>query len=289
MINEYAYRRFPLCMAFRRLIDSDLPAGTSGLNEDSVRAYSASLYKIDGRISYYRAQLFGKVINSLSSDQKARLAALKAKNGVGNWDATLPDPLESLQLQQGVNVAVMTYASEIYAWYAGSVDADVYFCPERQGTYFGSFYLKDWPAMGNPDYSIDEQLTANAGQNLYKILTSDQLNQLTNVINLQRTSLQSIVNTREQVSIELRKYLDGGAADSTAVQSLSEAYGSYDGEIIYLYAKYFSQIYQSMSSEQKDQIETLASNLGYVAPQGAFLYSQPIAMPEIENTDFMFK
>ena len=25
------------------------------------------------------------------------------------------------------------------SWYAGSVTADVYFCPERQGTYFGSF------------------------------------------------------------------------------------------------------------------------------------------------------
>ncbi len=289
MINEYAYQRFPLCKAFRRLIDNDLPPGTTGLNEDSVKAYSASLYKIDGRISYNRARLFGQVINSLSNDQKSELAALKAENGVGNWDANLPNPLDVLQLQQDVSVAVMTYASEIYAWYAGSVEADVYFCPERQGTYFGSFYLKDWPAMGNPDYSINEQLTASAGQNLYKILTSDQVNQLTNVLNLQRAFLSSIVSTREQVSIELRKFISGGTADSTAIQTLSEAYGSYDGEIIYLYAKYFSQIYQSMSSEQKSQLQDLAGNLGYVAPQGAFLYSQPITMPEIENTDFMFK
>lgn len=259
------------------------------MNEDSVKAYSASLYKIDGRISYNRARLFGQVINSLSNDQKSELAALKAENGVGNWDANLPNPLDVLQLQQDVSVAVMTYASEIYAWYAGSVEADVYFCPERQGTYFGSFYLKDWPAMGNPDYSINEQLTASAGQNLYKILTSDQVNQLTNVLNLQRAFLSSIVSTREQVSIELRKFISGGTADSTAIQTLSEAYGSYDGEIIYLYAKYFSQIYQSMSSEQKSQLQDLAGNLGYVAPQGAFLYSQPITMPEIENTDFMFK
>jgi hypothetical protein len=41
----------------------------------------------------------------------------------------------------------MTYAGDIYSWYAGSVEADVYFCPERQGTYFGSFYLKDTPVM----------------------------------------------------------------------------------------------------------------------------------------------
>ncbi len=289
MINEFAYKRFPLCKAFRRLIDGDLPTGTKGLNEDSVKAYTASLYETDGRISYNRAKLFGLVINSLTSDQKIKLAALKALNGVGNWNADLPNPLDTMNLDPDISVAVMTYASEIYAWYAGSVEADVYFCPERQGTYFGSFYLKDWPAMGNPDYSIDEQLTADAGQDLYKILNSDQYSLLTNVVNLQRSSLSSIVTTRRQVSVELRKFINGSAADSTTIQSLSEAYGSYDGEIGYLYAEYFSQVYQSMTSDQKSQITGLANKLGYVAPDGAFLYSEPISMPLIENTDFMFK
>jgi hypothetical protein len=289
MINEYAYMRFPLCKAFRRLIDGDLPSGTTTLNEDSVKAYSARLYKIDGEISYNRAKIFGQIISSLSSAQKATLDALKGKNGVGNWNAGLANPLDGMQLQQDVNVAVMTYASEFYAWYAGSVEADVYFCPERQGTYFGSFYLKDWPAMGNPDYSIDEQLTANAGQNFYKILNSGQLDTMKNIINLQRSSLTSIVNTRQQVSIELRKFMSGAVADSSVIQNLSLTYGSYDGEIIYLYAKYFSEVYRSMTSDQKTQLLLLSNDLGYVSPSGAFLYSQPIAMPEIENTDFMFK
>jgi hypothetical protein len=35
------------------------------------------------------------------------------------------------------------------------VEAETFFCPERQGTYFGSFFLKDGPVMGNPDYTID--------------------------------------------------------------------------------------------------------------------------------------
>ena len=29
-----------------------------------------------------------------------------------------------------MDVSVMTYASEMFSWYAGSVDADTYFCPE---------------------------------------------------------------------------------------------------------------------------------------------------------------
>lgn len=162
-INEFGYKRFPLCKAFRRLIDGDLPLGTSGLNMYVVMSYTSDLYRIDGLISYNRAQLFGQVINSLSTTQKAKFDALKNLNGIGNWDSTISNPLEALKLQQDVNVAVMTYASEMYAWYAGTVKSDVYFCPEWHGTYFGSFYLKDWPAMGNPNYTIDEKMTADTG------------------------------------------------------------------------------------------------------------------------------
>lgn len=46
----------------------------------------------------------------------------------------------------------LTYASEFFSWYSGSVEADTYFCPERHGTYFGGFYMKDMPAMGKRDY-----------------------------------------------------------------------------------------------------------------------------------------
>jgi hypothetical protein len=173
------------------LIEGDLPEGKTELDEEAVKTYSAQLYKIDGEISYNRAQLFGQVISSLSTQQASQLNALKALNGVARWDSSLQDPLKDLHLSQDVNVAVMTYASEMYAWYAGSSDADVYFCPERQGTYFGSFYLKDWPAMGNPNYTINEQLTANAGQNFLNILTQDQSNLISGIVGLQKESLLS--------------------------------------------------------------------------------------------------
>jgi hypothetical protein len=289
LINEYAYMRFPLCKAFRRLIDGDLPPGTTELDEDAVKEYSAQLYALDGAISYGRAQVFGNVISSLSSQQLEALNALKNLNGIGNWDSTLEDPLQDLQLPQDVNVAVMTYASEIYSWYAGSVTADVYFCPERQGTYFGSFYLKDWPAMGNPNFTINEQLTASAGQDFLNILSGAQSNQITGIVDSQKESLFALVDVRESVSIELRKFLSQGTADSSVIISLSKDYGRYDGEIIYQYATQFSQVYHSLSGDQITALEALADSLGYLDPQGAFVYSEPIAMPEIENTDFLFK
>jgi hypothetical protein len=289
LINEYAYKRFPLCKAFRRLIDGDLPTGTTGLDQKEVQTYSAELYRIDGEISYNRAKLFGQVIGSLSTEQKAEFDALKALNGVGKWDSTLTDPLKDLHLEKDVNVAVMTFASEMYAWYAGSVEADTYFCPERQGTYFGSFYLKDWPAMGNPNYTINEQLTATAGQEFLKILNTEQSELITGLVGLQKESLLSLVTSRQNISTELRKFLSGSTADSSLIYSLSDEYGRHDGMIIYLYASHFAQVYKSMSEEQKVTLKSLADDLGYIDPDVAFLYSEPISMPEIEDTDHFFK
>ena len=288
-INQFGYKRFPLCKAFRRLIDGDLPSGTTGLNKDVVMAYTADLYRIDGLISYNRAQLFGQVLNSLSTAQKAKLVALKGLKGIGNWDANVTNPLEKLQLQQDVNVAVMTYASEMYAWYAGTVKSDVYFCPERHGTYFGSFYLKDWPAMGNPNYTIDEKMTADAGTNLLAILSTTQADLIRGIVDLQRASLTELVLRRTDISTELRKFMAGQTADSTSVIALSKRYGELDGQLSYFYATNFSQVYKSLSTDQKAKVLALANTLGYINPTGAFLYSQPIAMPTVTNTDFMFK
>jgi len=288
LINEFGYKRFPLCKAFRRLLDGDLPAGTTGLNKNAVMAYTAELYRIDGQISYDRAKLFGEVIASLSTAQKAKLDALKKLNGIGNWDATLSNPLEKITMQENLGVAVMTYASEIYAWYAGSVESDVYFCPERHGTYFGSFYLKDWPAMGNPNYTIDEKMTADAGSNLLAILSASQSDQITGIVDLQRNALTELVQRRTDISNELRKFLASETADQNSVLTLSARYGELDGELSYYYATNFAQVYQSLTAEQKAEVISLANNLGYINPSGAFLYSQPIEMPEIINTDFMF-
>jgi hypothetical protein len=289
LINQYALKRYPLMKAFRRLNEGDIPSGTTGLDMDAVMEFSAELYAIDGEISYNRAELFGDVINSFSSDQLAQIEVLKGLNGVGNWDDALFNPLEGLGLDQDISVGVMTYASEMYAWYAGSVTADVYFCPERQGTYFGSFYLKDWPAMGNPNFTINEQLTASAGQDFLAALNSTQSDFITSLVDIQSDALLELVDRREDISVELRKFLTMQSADETSVLSLSERYGELDGEIVYNYATNFAVVYQSLSEEQKSELQILVDDLGYIHPDGAFLYSRPIDMPEIINTDFLFK
>lgn len=286
-INDFAYMRFPLLQAFRRLKESDFPAGTSVLDNQAVEQFTASLYNLDGKISYERAKLFGEVIASLSADQRIKLDALKNLNGAGNWNRTLQDPLRDLHLNKDINVAVMTYASEMYSWYAGSVISDVYFCPERHGTYFGSFYLKDWPAMGNPNYTINEQLTASAGKDFLSVLSADQSAKIDLLLNNQRAALNEMVQTREQISSELRKFMNGSQPDSLLIISLSEKYGELDGRISYLYATVFTEIFNTLTTGQKDRLSSLVQNLGYQQPAGAFLYSQPITMPVI-NSGFQF-
>jgi hypothetical protein len=287
-INEFAYSRYPLLKAFRRQFDGDIPAGSAGLDSAAVVAYTADLYRIDGRISYRRAQLMGGIVTSLTTAQRAALDSLGALNGIGNWDRTLTDPLQSLHLAPDVSVAVMTYASEMYAWYAGSVEADTYFCPERHGTYFGSFYLKDWPAMGNPNYTIDEQLTATAGEQFLAIMTPSQAAVVTGLVGLQRTALYETVDRRTDISTLLRGFAAGQAVDSAAVMDLSARYGELDGQMGYWYAVHFSHAWDALSTAQRAQVTALADSLGYLVPAGGFLYSQPIAMPEIMNTDFLF-
>ncbi len=287
-LNEFAYRRFPLMQAFRRQLEGDLPAGSSGLDSAAVVGAMADLYRLDGQISYGRARLMGGVVASLTVAQRAALDALKARRGVGNWDRTLSDPLQPLHLDRDVNVAVMTYASELYAWYAGSIDADVYFCPERHGTYFGSFYLKDWPAMGNPNYTIDEQLTASAGQSFLQVLTGAQAAQVTGLVGLQRGVLQRIVERRRDVATLLRGFQTGAPVDSAAVVALSADYGALDGQLAYWYAARFRAVRSSLTAAQRARVDSLVDRLGYVAPSGAFLYSAPIPMPAIGSTDSLF-
>jgi hypothetical protein len=288
-ISEYGYKRFVLIKAFTRLLDGDLPAATTGLSEDAVKAFSAELYHLDGEISFARAELYGKLVSSFTNDQRIYFDAMKGK-GMKEWPVvTEPDDIRGLD--RDVKVAVMTYAADMYSWYAGSIEADVYFCPERHGTYFGSFYLKDIKAMSDPTYSIPTNLTGDLGETMLQKLTPDQAQLITSLVTTQKPSLQGLVAARTQISTELRKFLTGGVADKATVLSLSDKYGMYDGEIIYNMAVNFSKVGQSLSADQKAQMTALRTELlgDQAHPTGAYLYSEPVPMPEIPNTDFLFK
>jgi hypothetical protein len=229
-------------------------------------------------------------------------------------DAQVRDRLQGLPQETGL--AGMTYASDLFSWYAGSVEADVYFCPERQGTYYGSFYIKDAPAIGHEGYGINEQLTATAGSALSDAgkgyVTASQAELLTSLVDRQRDNLyasptSSIVGVRTLIATLLRSLLttsDPTDAIKAQVLALSETYGDLDGENNYYYATAFAQLYKTLSADQKTKLAALRKSImsgtysdgtpfDFSVCTTPFLYSAAITdttvlAPYISNTDYLF-
>jgi len=312
----YGYQRFALMKAFRRVMDGDIPSGSAGLNLNAVKKVSNALYLIDGQISFDRALLYANIYGSLDATQKAYLDAMVGK-GWSSWpditNTQIQDKMKNLP--QGSAVAVMTYASDIFSWYAGSVDADVYFCPERQGTYYGGFYIKDAPAIGHEGYAIDEQLTATAGAALCDsakgYVTADQATVMSSLVATQKDNLYagtvSIVGVRTQIATLLRTLRTSTAASEsvkTQVLALSGTYGDLDGENNYNYIKVFAQVYGTLTADQKTALMALRKQImsgtysdgtpfDYTTCTTPFLYSAVITdlsllAPYIAYTDYLF-
>jgi hypothetical protein len=291
-INLYAWKRYPLMKAFRRLLDGNVPAGTTGLSVDAVKSASSDMYLLDGQISYERAVAYAAIYRSLSAEQKTYLGAMVGK-GYNSWpDRSEPDVSDRTRgLSQDEVVAVMTYAGDLYAWYAGSVTSDVYFCPERHGTYFGSFYIKDAPAVGHPGYSIDETMTATVGRALTEsgqgYISGAGAAIMNGLVSTQRENLyagsaSSMVAARTTISEALRSLITSAAPSAqaladvkAAVDAHSRVYGALDGENNYHYATTFHRLYNNvggsyMTSAQKASLSALRKKYMTVTyPDGA--------------------
>jgi Spy/CpxP family protein refolding chaperone len=284
-IRRFADMRLPLIKAFRRNLEGDLPTGSNGLDKTAVMKYSADLYGLDGLLAFQRAKVMGEIIHGLSDQQKAALAKLKFGDS-RTWP-DLPEQLDKRSMSHEVNVAVMTYVSEMFAWYAGSLEADTYFCPERHGMYFGGFGMKTAPAMGKQNYSISTTLTGDSGEAFLATLTDSQRKLITDLIDLQRQDVIGIVKTRREISMELRRFQKGESADKDKVLAMSKRYGELDGEMSYLYATAFAQVGKTLTTQQRQTLAGMRES-NPSDPRGPFLYSSPINMPKIENTDFLF-
>jgi len=295
--DDYGYARFPLAQAFRRLIDGEVPSGHTELSREAVKAYSAHLFAIDGQMSYLRAQAYANVLGSMDAGQKAVLDAMKG-HGAADWQQPATEPA-ALRNHGAYSVQLRTYAGEMLAWYVGSKDSDVYFCPERQGTYFGSFFMKDIKAMHNPNYTIDSNMTAEMGDAFLAALDSTQRAQITGLVTEQKQDLLAIVAKRDEIAATLRNFLNpGGTVDQATVVSLARQYGELDGEISYYYATNFSAVGNSLTAAQQTTLTTLRKTATAEDDGSAdydnqcgngYLYSAPLAAPPaVMNTDFMF-
>jgi len=282
---QFAYNRLPLINAFRRDLEGNIPAGTSGLDQNAVKEYTASLYSIDAEMSCGRAETTGAILQSLTEEQKAYLDAM-AFDDFNTW----PDVPEDTGLKTGMTnsefVCVMTYASEMFSWYKGSVESDAYFCPERHGTYFGGFFMKDYNAMNNPDYFISTSVTGDKGQEFLDLLDEGQRKLIEEIIPAQKDAITEIASIRRQVSTELRKALAGQSFDEQQVSALIKRYGELDGTISGLYAQRFAEVNRTLTDEQRTALVKLRDL--DAAADGTYLFSALVKTPELPDTDFFF-
>jgi hypothetical protein len=162
----------------------------------------------------------GGILIELGAEQRTYLDAMV---GAGRLDwPDVEEPSDVRNLDRDVKVAVMTYAGDMFSWYAGSVEADACFCPERQGTYFGSFYLKDAPAMGNPGYITASNLTGDMRRALLGTLNPEQASTVTDLVESQKPALHEIVDRRKDVATLLRQFMTGSTPDRATVLSLMQ-------------------------------------------------------------------
>jgi len=276
--QESAYQdlvksRLVVIKAFRDNMEGKGPAGNTGLSQKAVQAAVAGIFAIDGQLAYDRAVVYGKVATSLTAAQKAAFAKLSFGDS-STWPS-LEDQYDKRTMSHGQDVLFLTYASEFFSWYAGNENADVYFCPERHGTYFGGFYMKDYPAMGNSDYFIPTALTGDSGAALLsEVLTKDQAAVITGIMTPLKPILAEILSIRRQISQQFRGALSGKAIDYDKVMALSRRYGELDGLQSWEMATRFAAVYRTLSADQKAAMVRLRNQ--DVFPAGYYLYSDPV-------------
>jgi len=290
-LEELARMRLPLIWSFHRQSQGKVPMGSDGLNQAAVSRYTGDIFALDAGLSLRRAEVMAAVARSLTTEQRTYLGAMKFGD-FNTWPAI--DERDQLRAAgqgrpQLFNVAYMTYASEFFSWTAGSLEADTYFCPERHGTYFGGFYMKDMPAMGKRDFDISTTRTGDSGRAfLEEVLTETQRRHITGIASAQRKALLETIEVRRSISGELRKLLAGGTPDRTQILKLGRRYGELDGEMSWMYAVAFAKINGTLTAAQRASLMKLRNLEGYPSAE-AYLYSRPITGKlQLPDTDHFF-
>jgi len=285
LYNDFAYNRYPLLKAFRMNLEGDQPSGASDLDLDQVAAYTKALYEFDADLSYERAVVLGDIVQSFSADQIATLDSMEF-NDSSTWLDVEEDESLKRSMDHDTHVALMTYASELFSWYKGSLEADSYFCPERHGTYFGGFFMKDYFAMGDPDYFISTSVTGDSGRIFLESLDSEQRQLIEGILDIQKPWLEEIGEIRVEVSTLLRKSMDGETIDKARVYELIGRYGELDGLMSGLYASRFAQVNETLTDAQRATFDDLR---GFdIVPDGGYYFSAPVELPDVGSVDYLF-
>lgn len=284
-VRQVGLMRLPLMRAMRLELQGQAPAGSAGLDRGALLAHSAALYELDARIALQRAELMARVLRSLDDAQRERLGRLKFGDS-SSWPEA-EEPPERRQLPHEVDVLLMTLASEMFAWSAGSLEADTYFCPERHAMYFGGFGLKTAPAVGKQDFKISTALTGDAGADFLALLDERQAALLRAIPAEQAAELNEIVAVRRRIATQLRRLLRAERPDEAALLQDARRYGELDGALTWRYFQAFARIGRSLNPAQRARLKALREQAPHDPrdPKGPFLYADPLDAQGLKAAD----
>jgi hypothetical protein len=282
--GDFAYNRLILIDAFRDNLEGTQPTGSS-LDSSRVQTFTSNLYGVDAKLSIDRAAVTGNIIANLTAAQKASFDKLTFSDS-----STWPELAENEALKRTMTnseyQAVMTYASELFSWYKGGLNADVYYCPERHGTYFGGFYMKDFPAMDNPNYFISTAVTGDKGKEFLNILNPTQRQLITSIIDEQRADLAKLTELRYSISEALRTTQTGGTINRDAMTAMIQQYGALDGKLSALYASRFAQVNSTLTSSQRASLVTLRDLTA--VPTSDYRFATLVSTPTFPSNSYLF-
>lgn len=289
LLEDLALRRLPLIRGFYRHLNGETPPGSGGLNRQAVAKATGALFAADAGLAYQRAETLGRIANSLSAEQKGLLRHLRFAD-FNAWPAL---DMELYKLPRGtaplVNIAYMSMAGDFFSWYAGNIEADLYFAPERHGTYFGGFYMKDMPVMGKRDADISTALTGDVGEQFLRSLPPEVQRLYVEVLDAQRPILNEIIAVRRSIGTELRRMLERHHTDRSKVERLGQRYGELDGNLAWLYANVFSRTARALTTDQRRALTRLRGAALETPTAAAYLFAEPLdRLPEVGNGEALF-
>lgn len=273
-------------LGYDRLVVVDAIRDLKTFNLTALAEYFSSMYLKDGIISIAQAKLKASIILSLNETQKSFLRSMTF--GSALWPH-FADTSFSVKINgKNPTALVRGYAGDILSWFNGNIESDVYFCPERHATYFGSFYLKDAQAMLNKSYLISTTITGNAGALTLANMSIAVQALLKSVITMQSGALAEIVEIRRNISTEFRKLLLSGIIDEELIKEKSKRYGELDAYITYLYANTFQSI--TLSNIQINYLKSLRNLVCPLTPALPFLFSTPslFDVSNLPEHEFLF-
>lgn len=222
------------------------------------RAYGAAEAEL-GRVI---AQRFGEIAGSLTSDQQASLATIRAAHASGQAD-TIPRSGNRTRLPDVDRQELVNLAARFLSWTTGSPKFNDFEVVGKPSQHFGFVSLR--LASG---HSVRRGAVA---RQVLDLLTPDQQKVFDVAIRQNVDVFPDFLETRASLMRELEVALLGKVIDRENVQQLGAQLGDIEARMTWAQANAMLGVRDALSAEQLDTLLDIRATYTVAEPEGALL------------------